>query len=79
MILPKGTAHITDVGMVGTLHSSLGVSVDLIVDRWRNGTANKNDIAEDLPYQFNAVLVVIDPKNGQARKIEPVQRIVESL
>jgi metallophosphoesterase (TIGR00282 family) len=79
MVMPKGTAHITDVGMVGTLHSSLGVSVDMIIKRWHDGVANKNDIAEDAPYQFNAVLITIDPKNGQARKIEPVQRIVESL
>jgi len=79
MVLPKGTAHISDVGMVGTLHSSLGVSLDIIIDRWRNGAANKNDIAESGPYQFNAVLVAIDPKNGQARSIEPVHRVVEKL
>lgn len=79
MVLPKGTAHITDVGMVGTLHSSLGVSVNTIVDRWHDGIANKNDIAEGGPYQFNAVLITINPKNGQARSIEPVQKIVESL
>jgi calcineurin-like phosphoesterase len=65
--------------MVGTLHSSLGVGVNTIIDRWRDGVANKNDIAEDAPFQFNAVLIEIDPKNGQARKIEPVQKIVESL
>lgn len=79
MVLPKGTAHITDVGMVGTLHSSLGVNVDTIVERWRNGTANKNDMAEGGPYQFNAVLIKIDLKNGQAYSIEPVQRIIETL
>lgn len=79
MVLPRGTAHITDVGMVGTLHSSLGVSLHLIIDRWRNGAVNKNDIAETGPYQFNAVFMTIDPKNGQARSIEPVHRVVETL
>ena len=79
MVLPEGTAHITDVGMVGTLHSSLGVSIGRIVDRWRDGAVNKNDIAENLPYQFNAVLVVIDPKTGRARSIESVHRIIEKL
>src|SRR6266550_1693495 len=76
MVLPKGTAHITDVGMCGTLHSSLGVSVSTIVARWRDGTANKNDIADGGPYQFNAVLVDIDTTNGQALAIEPVQKVV---
>lgn len=79
MILPKGTAHITDVGMVGTLHSSLGVHIKTIVERWRDGAANKNDLAEDAPYQFNAVRIKIDPKNGQALAIEPVQKILETL
>jgi len=79
IVLPGGTAHITDVGMVGTLHSSLGVSVQTIIDRWRDGAANKNDMADEPPYQFNAVLITIDTKTGQARKIEPVQKIVESL
>jgi calcineurin-like phosphoesterase len=31
MVLPKGTAHMTDVGMCGSLHSSLGVSIDSVV------------------------------------------------
>lgn len=79
LVLPGGTAHITDVGMVGTLHSSLGVNVQTIIDRWRDGAANKNDMAEHPPYQFNAVLITIDTKTGQARKIEPVQKIVASL
>lgn len=79
LVLPKGTAHITDVGMVGTLHSSLGVSVETIVDRWRNGAVNKNDMAEDGPYQFNAVLIEIDPQTGRARSIRPIQKIVETV
>ena len=79
MVLPKGTAHVTDVGMVGTLHSSLGVSVSTLIDRWRDDVANKNDIAERPPYQFNAVLIVIDPKTGRARSIEPVQKVIELL
>ncbi len=79
MVLPQGTAHMTDVGMVGTLHSSLGVNVHTIVERWRDGVTNKNDMAEEGPYQFNAVLITIDPKTGQARSIEPIQKIVDTI
>lgn len=75
MIFPKGTAHITDVGMCGTLHSSLGVSKEIIIERWRDGVANKNDIAEGRPYQFNAVLITVDIKNSHAVAIEQVQEI----
>ena len=46
-LLPKGTAYITDVGMVGALDSVLGVKVDCILDKflyalpvkWRRGDA----------------------------------------
>lgn len=78
MILPKGTAHITDVGMCGTLHSSLGVVTENIVQRWRYGVKNKNDIAEGGPYQFNAVLVTT-LKNGLAKSIRPIAHVVKTL
>jgi 2',3'-cyclic-nucleotide 2'-phosphodiesterase len=79
MILPKGTAHITDVGMCGTLHSSLGVSKEIIIARWRDGIKLKNDIADGGPYQLNGVLVTVDPKTRQATHIKPVHELVEKL
>jgi 2',3'-cyclic-nucleotide 2'-phosphodiesterase len=79
MILPKGTAHITDVGMCGTLHSSLGVSKEIIIARWRDGAKLKNDMAEGGPYQVNAVLVTIDPATRLATKIESINQIIEKL
>lgn len=71
MVLPKGTAHITDVGMCGTMHGSLGVKVDVIIDRWRNGKINKNemDVSEEL--QFNAVVIETNSK-GLADSISPI-------
>lgn len=79
LVLPGGTAHITDVGMVGTLHSSLGVDVSSIVGRWRDEARNKNEIAEGGPYQFNAVLVEVDPQTGLAHSIEAIQRVIDKL
>jgi 2',3'-cyclic-nucleotide 2'-phosphodiesterase len=79
MLLPNGTAHITDVGMCGTLHSSLGVSKEIIIARWRDGAKLKNDIAEGGPYQLNGVLVTIDPKTRLAKKIEPINEVIEKL
>lgn len=77
MVLPKGTGHVTDVGMCGTMHSSLGVSVDTIVSRWRDGKVNANQIATEAPYQFNAVLVNIDDSTGLATSIQPIQQILD--
>lgn len=76
MILPEGTAHITDVGMCGSLHSSLGVKTNIIVDRWKTGQQSKNEMEENGPLQFNAVTVDVDKSTGLARTIEHVQKIV---
>lgn len=75
-ILHKGTAHITDVGMCGTLDSSLGVKKEIIIGRWKTNIPSVNEIEETGPRQFNAVLITIDVKTGLAAKIEPVRRIV---
>jgi 2',3'-cyclic-nucleotide 2'-phosphodiesterase len=77
MVLPKGTAHITDVGMCGALHSSLGVPLKTIIPRWRDGKKNVNDMDTKPPFQFNAVLIDIDEKTGLARSIERIQKIID--
>ncbi len=74
MILPNGTAHITDVGMCGALHSSLGVKTNIIVERWLSGKASRNVLENAGPYQFNAVLVDIDSKTGLAKSISQIQK-----
>lgn len=74
MVLPKGTGHITDVGMCGSLHSSLGVKTEVIVSRWKDGRINKNELETNGPMQFNAVL--IDVQNGLAQDITQIQRIL---
>lgn len=76
MVLPKGTAHITDVGMCGTIHSSLGISLDSVIPRWRDGVVNKNKLETVGPLQFNAVLIEVDPDTGFAKSIESVQRVM---
>lgn len=75
MILPQGTAHITDVGMCGTLHSSLGVSLDLAFKRWRDGYVGHNKLEERRPFQLNAVVVEFDPASQLASRITQVQKV----
>ncbi|MBW3568703.1 YmdB family metallophosphoesterase [Candidatus Parcubacteria bacterium] len=77
MVLPGGTAHITDVGMCGTLHSSLGVKTPVIAERWKFGKSSRNEIEQSGPLQFNAVLLDIDETTGLARSIEHIQRIIK--
>lgn len=77
IVMPHGTAHITDVGMCGSLHSSLGVKTDVIVERWLTSTGSKNQIEESGPLQFNAVLVEADTSTGLSKSIVPIQRIID--
>ena len=75
-VLPKGTAHMTDVGMSGSLHSSLGVSLEITLERWYSGTPLANVWDEAKPWQFNALLVEIDD-SGLAKSARHIQRIIK--
>lgn len=75
-VLPRGTAHITDVGMCGALRSSLGVKISVIIDRWKTGKSSKNEMEDAGPLQFNAVILDIDEATGLARNIEHIQKII---
>ncbi|HSH18707.1 MAG TPA: TIGR00282 family metallophosphoesterase [Candidatus Saccharimonadales bacterium] len=75
MVLPGGTAHITDVGMCGTLDSCLGVKFDIIMDRWKTARPSRNELETEGRLQFNAVLADIDTQTGLARSVIHVRRI----
>jgi metallophosphoesterase (TIGR00282 family) len=77
MVLPRGTAHITDVGMCGILHSSLGVKTGNIISRWRDGKIVRNELESSGPRQFNAVLVTSDNSSSLANGIQHIQRIID--
>jgi 2',3'-cyclic-nucleotide 2'-phosphodiesterase len=78
-VLPKGTAHITDVGMCGSLDSSLGVSFDVLIPRWRDGIVTKNTLETNGRMQFNALLIESDEKTGHATSARHIQRILSNL
>lgn len=77
-VLPGGTAHMTDVGMCGTLDSSLGVTYASIVPRWRDGVQTRNVLESDPPLQINGLIADINEQTGLAESAEPLRRIYES-
>lgn len=77
-ILPNGTAHITDVGMVGSLNSSLGIDKDVIIRRWRGEGQGRNQLDEGPPWQFCAAVVDVDISTGLSRSITPVVRHMQA-
>jgi metallophosphoesterase (TIGR00282 family) len=69
-VLPGGTAHITDVGMVGSRDSCLGVKSDIIIQRWLTDQRSRNELETDGVMQFCALLIEIDTATGQATHAE---------
>ncbi|MEO8785113.1 MAG: TIGR00282 family metallophosphoesterase [Candidatus Saccharimonadales bacterium] len=76
MILPQGTAHVTDVGMCGSLHSSLGVELDSVIPRWRDGRITRNMLSNKRPYQLNGLLADIND-DGLATSVLPIRQIID--
>lgn len=74
-VLPQGTAHITDVGMCGSLDSSLGVTFDSLIPRWHDGKVTHNVIETKGRMQLNALLMDIDEQTGLATSAEHIRQV----
>ncbi|HEY1835299.1 MAG TPA: TIGR00282 family metallophosphoesterase [Candidatus Saccharimonadales bacterium] len=75
-VLPNGTAHITDVGMCGSLDSSLGVTFASVIPRWRDNLKTRNELQTTGRMQFSALLIESE-LTGLAANIKLVQRVFE--
>jgi metallophosphoesterase (TIGR00282 family) len=76
-ILPKGTAYITDVGMVGPRDSVIGVEPGPVIQRYLTQMYHRHDVARG-PISFNAVLIDLDERSSRATGIRLVQDEVGS-
>lgn len=70
-VTAKGTAYISDVGMVGKKDSIIGLDKDNIVHRFLTQMPVKHEISAGEAI-FNAVLIDIDEKTARARTITPI-------
>jgi metallophosphoesterase (TIGR00282 family) len=75
-VLPRGTAFVSDIGMVGPRDSVLGLNPDEIIGRFRDGLPRRFRVA-DGPVQFNAVEIDVDDATGRARSIARLDRLLE--
>jgi metallophosphoesterase (TIGR00282 family) len=73
-ILPKGTAFVCDVGMVGPLNSIIGMEIEPIVQRFLTQLPTRFSPVEKGPTIFNSVLLDIDEASGRALSIERIDR-----
>ena len=75
-ILPGGTAHITDVGMVGSRQSSLGIKTDIIVARWKSDQRSRNELETGGQMQLCAVIIDVNTATARAKSIEQLIKFV---
>jgi len=67
-ILPRGTAYITDVGMVGPRDSVIGIKKEIIIERFINHMPQKFNVATGDNW-INGVLIDVDENSGKSRSI----------
>lgn len=75
MVLPAGTAYITDVGMCGSLDSSLGVKFSSILPRWRDDKQTVNILETTGRGQINGLIVDVDTKTGLAKSVKQLRKV----
>lgn len=68
MILPKGTAYITDIGMTGPINSVIGMDKKASIKRFVTTLPEKYKIA-DGESKFNSCLFELDDETGRIEKI----------
>jgi hypothetical protein len=77
IILPRGTAYITDLGMTGPKDSVLGREVTSIVKRFIDGLPGKAEVATDM-VALEGIILQIDEKNGRVRKITRMREVLDA-
>jgi len=73
-ILPQGTGYVSDLGMVGALHSVLGMRTDAVIERFLTQLPNRFEPEDKGPAIFNSVLIDIDTDSGRALAVERLDR-----
>lgn len=72
IILPQGTAYLTDAGMVGSREGVLGMQREAVLQKFITQLPVRFQVCEG-KWQFHAVVVDLDDQTGRAKKIEKIR------
>jgi metallophosphoesterase (TIGR00282 family) len=75
MVLPGGTAFITDTGMCGPLDSVIGMRTEQVLRRFVDQMPSRFEVGRGAPL-LQAVLVDVDEASGKARSIRRIREIL---
>ncbi len=73
-VLPGGTAFVSDLGMVGSPDSVIGMKVDDVLARFLTGVPKRMSPVASGPMNFNSVLIDVDDETSKAVGISRVDR-----
>ena len=74
-VLPRGTAYVTDIGMVGPIDSVIGDSPEDVLQRFLTAMPHRLSVGRGRA-MFSAVMVRVDDSSGQALSIERIHEEV---
>ena len=75
-ILPRGTAYVTDIGMVGPMDSVIGDDTDSVINRFLTQIPRRLSVGRGT-VGFNAILVEVNEETGKAVDIKRIQKTVD--
>jgi len=75
-ILPRGTAYVTDIGMVGPMDSVIGDDMDSVINRFLTQIPSRLSVGKG-KVVFDAILVEVNEETGRAVNIERIQRMAD--
>jgi len=76
-ILPKGTAFITDVGMVGALNEVIGLGKENVIKSFLTQIKQEKIVPETGEAILNSALVTIDAETAMAIAIKPITKFLK--
>ncbi|OGF31532.1 metallophosphoesterase [Candidatus Falkowbacteria bacterium RIFOXYD2_FULL_35_9] len=76
-IMPKGTGYISDIGMTGIKHSSLGMDFENVISNFVHETTLPKQISTNGNCIVNGIFAKIDVESGQALDIQRIAEEVE--
>ncbi|MEQ1935666.1 MAG: TIGR00282 family metallophosphoesterase [Fimbriimonadaceae bacterium] len=72
IVLPGGTAYLTDVGMCGPQNSVLGMRKDIILQRFLTGMPSRFEVADE-PGVLSGVVITVSKDTGRASDIRRIR------
>jgi len=76
IILPKKTAYVTDIGMVGPMESIIGDDIDSVLRHFLTALPHRISVGKGRT-MLNAMLVRVDEDSGQASEVQRIYREVD--